>query len=101
MDCFEIIARKSVTLGKETGNRIIGRGLVASHTLPLHYGKRLIGSEGGSSRPAQDIPRILRLLQAGRFSAATMVTDRVALPEINEAIANMRQGLPIHILVRP
>jgi Zn-dependent alcohol dehydrogenase len=30
-----------------------------------------------------------------------MVTDRVALPEINEAIANMRQGLPIHILVRP
>lgn len=71
------------------------------NTLPLHYGKRLIGSEGGSSRPAQDIPRILRLLQAGRFSAATMVTDRVALPEINEAIANMRQGLPIHILVRP
>lgn len=71
------------------------------NTLPLHYGKRLMGSEGGSSRPAQDIPRILRLLQAERFSSATMVTDRVALAEINEAIANMRQGLPIHILVRP
>ena len=36
MDCFEIIARKSVTLGKETGIRIIGRGLVASHTLIFH-----------------------------------------------------------------
>lgn len=70
------------------------------NTLPLHYGKRLIGSEGGSSRPAQDIPRILRLLQAGRFSPTSMVTDRVPLSGIYEAIARMRQGLPIHTLVR-
>lgn len=70
------------------------------NTLPLHYGKRLIGSEGGGSRPAQDIPRILRLLQGGRFPPTPMVTDRVPISGINEAIARMRQGSPIHTLIR-
>jgi len=70
------------------------------NTLPLHYGKRLLGSEGGGSRPAQDIPRILRLMRSGRWPSGSMITDRVELSEINEAIGRMRQGLPVHTLIR-
>jgi len=61
-------------------------------TLPLHFGKVLTGSHGGSCRPEIDIPRYVRLHRAGRLDLAALVTDRFTLDDINTAIAGMRDG---------
>ena len=65
---------------------------VSLYTLPLHFGKVLTGSQGGESKPAQDIPRYLRLLQQGRLQLDRFVSARYPLEEINTAIAAMRDG---------
>ena len=65
---------------------------VSLHTLPLHFGKVLTGSQGGESKPAQDIPRYLRLLQQGRLQLDRFVSARYPLEGINDAIAAMRDG---------
>ncbi|MCB1136393.1 MAG: zinc-binding dehydrogenase [Chlamydiia bacterium] len=62
------------------------------HTLPLHFGKRLMGSHGGQSRPDEDIPRLLRLIQAGRLDLESMISDRGELRHINHAIDRMQTG---------
>lgn len=69
------------------------------HTLPLHFGKVLTGSEGGSSRPQDDIPRFLRMIADGRFDPRGMISHRCTLDGINEAIGAMRAGQSIHTLI--
>ncbi|PTY02882.1 dehydrogenase [Opitutaceae bacterium EW11] len=70
------------------------------NTLPLHYGKVLTGSEGGSSIPHVDIPRYLRLIRAGRFNPQAMISHRCSLAQVNEAIATMRSGESIHTMIQ-
>jgi S-(hydroxymethyl)glutathione dehydrogenase/alcohol dehydrogenase len=65
---------------------------VSIHTLPLHFGKVLTGSHGGSARPERDIPRYGRLAVDGRLKLADMVTDRYPFDAINDAIADLRSG---------
>lgn len=62
------------------------------HTLPLHFGKVLTGSYGGSAAPERDIPRYLRLYAAGKLRLDELITDRFALDDINDAINGMRSG---------
>jgi S-(hydroxymethyl)glutathione dehydrogenase/alcohol dehydrogenase len=69
------------------------------NTLPLHYGKTIQGSEGGSSVPQIDIPRYLRLIDSGRCNPRGMVTHRCTLAGINEAIATMRSGESVHTVI--
>ncbi|HZQ46328.1 MAG TPA: zinc-binding dehydrogenase [Verrucomicrobiae bacterium] len=69
------------------------------NTLPLHFGKVLTGSHGGDSRPAEDIPRYLRMMQAGRFDPRDFISHRVPLSGVNDAIAKMRSGEVIHALI--
>ena len=69
------------------------------NTLPLHYGKVLTGSEGGSSLPHHDIPRYLRMIAAGRFDPRGMVSHRCSLNDVNAAIATMRAGESIHTMI--
>ncbi|MEO5959008.1 MAG: zinc-binding dehydrogenase [Opitutaceae bacterium] len=69
------------------------------HTLPLHLGKVLTGSEGGSSQPHIDIPRYLRMIRAGRFDPRGMVSHRCTLANVNEAIATMRSGESLHTMI--
>lgn len=69
------------------------------NTQDMHHGKRLLGSEGGSSRPDIDIPRYVRMLRDGRFSTAGMVTHRFPLFQVNDAIATMRSGDSIHTML--
>ncbi len=61
-------------------------------TLPLHFGKVLTGSYGGSTQPEVDIPRYLRLHDAGKLALEPLVTDRFALDDVQRAIDGMRQG---------
>lgn len=69
------------------------------NTLPLHYGKVLTGSEGGSSQPHLDIPRYLRMIRASRFDPRGMISHRCSLTDVNRAIATMRAGESIHTMI--
>jgi S-(hydroxymethyl)glutathione dehydrogenase/alcohol dehydrogenase len=62
------------------------------YTLPLHFGKVLRGSQGGEAQPHIDIPRYHDLYRKGRLELKSLVTQRFALDDINEAIAAMRDG---------
>lgn len=62
------------------------------YTLPLHFEKVLTGSEGGSSRPDVDIPRLVRLCEAGKLSLDGLVSKRYRLDDVNEAIDDLRNG---------
>jgi S-(hydroxymethyl)glutathione dehydrogenase/alcohol dehydrogenase len=72
---------------------------VTIHTLPLHFGKVLTGSEGGGSQPHIDIPRIVRMIKDGRFDPGGFVSHRLKLDGINDAIARMRSGEVIHAII--
>ncbi|MBE7500818.1 MAG: zinc-binding dehydrogenase [Verrucomicrobiales bacterium] len=86
--------------------RCIGVGVMSHertlslNTLPLHLGKVLTGSHGGDSRPAEDIPRYVRMMRGGRFDPRGMVSHRVPLEQVNEAIAAMRAGEVVHALIQ-
>ncbi len=61
-------------------------------TLPLHFGKVLRGSHGGDSQPDKDIPRYLKLYEAGRLDLQSLVTATYPFAEINQALDDMRSG---------
>lgn len=65
---------------------------VSLYTLPLHFGKSLAGSHGGESNPSEDIPRYLRLVEAGKLKLGALITREFPLEAINDAIAQMRSG---------
>ncbi len=65
---------------------------ISIYSLPLHFGKRLSGSHGGETNPAQDIPRYLRMLDAAKLNLECQITHEFPLGSINQAIAMMRSG---------
>lgn len=62
------------------------------HSLPLHFGKVLAGSQGGEALPHEDIPRYHALYRADRIKLRELLTERLPLDNINAAIDNMRSG---------
>jgi S-(hydroxymethyl)glutathione dehydrogenase/alcohol dehydrogenase len=77
----------------------VPRESVEIHTLPLHFDKVLKGSEGGQCRPARDIPRLVRLAEAGKVSYEGIVTHEFALDAINDALDLMRSGKSGRVLL--
>lgn len=65
---------------------------ISIYSLPLHFGKTIIGSHGGESVPHSDIPRYLNLYQNKRIKLQELLTEKVLLDDINTAIENMRSG---------
>jgi S-(hydroxymethyl)glutathione dehydrogenase/alcohol dehydrogenase len=66
---------------------------ITIHSLPLHFGKVLIGCEGGHTNPTTDIPRYVKLYQAGKLKLDEQITHRFAhLEEINKALDAVRAG---------
>lgn len=72
---------------------------VSIHTLPLHFGRSITGSEGGQSRPHEDIPRILGQLADAGIDWRGFITHRGALGEVNDLMAKMRSGEVVHALL--
>tara|TARA_B110000003_G_scaffold236491_2_gene241175 strand:+ start:3174 stop:4208 length:1035 start_codon:yes stop_codon:yes gene_type:complete len=72
---------------------------VSLHTLPLHFGKVLTGSEGGGSVPHQDLPKYIRMIENGRLDTSGFVSHRGSLLEVNAMIAKMRAGEVIHSII--
>ena len=65
---------------------------VTIYTLPIHFNKVLTGSHGGDAVPQVDIPRLIRLNQAGRLSFDGIITHEFPLDEINAALDMVRGG---------
>ena len=61
-------------------------------TLPLHFGKQIIGSHGGESNPNSDIPRYSKLFKNNLVDFKLLVSKRTSLDNINQAIDEMREG---------
>jgi len=72
---------------------------VTIYTLPIHFNKVLTGSHGGDARPHIDIPRIIRLVLAGRLSFDGIITHEFPLGEINDALDLVRSGKAGRVLV--
>jgi S-(hydroxymethyl)glutathione dehydrogenase/alcohol dehydrogenase len=65
---------------------------VSIYTLPIHFNKVLTGSHGGDAVPHVDIPRLIRLSEAGRLSFDGIITHEFKLDEINDALDVVRSG---------
>jgi Zn-dependent alcohol dehydrogenase len=63
--------------------------------------KIVTGTLYGSSRPALDMPMILRLHAAGRLPLERLVTRRYPLEDVNVAFADMHKGEVARGVLRP
>lgn len=72
---------------------------ISIYSLPLHFKKVLKGSHGGGTKPDVDIPRYLRLMEAGKLSLDGIVTHELKLEQINEAIEIVRSGDAGRVLI--
>jgi S-(hydroxymethyl)glutathione dehydrogenase / alcohol dehydrogenase len=72
---------------------------VSIYTLPIHFNKVLTGSHGGDAAPHIDIPRIIRLMKAGKISFAGIITHEFPLAEINAALDLVRSGTAGRVLL--
>lgn len=72
---------------------------ISIYSLPLHFKKVLKGSHGGSSEPHVDIPRFIRLYNAGKFSLDGLITHEFPLDKINNALALVRTGTAGRVLL--
>lgn len=62
-------------------------------TLPLHFGKTIVGSFGGDCRPHLDIPRYLKLFKEKKLLGyEKIVSSLYPLHQINKALDSMQQG---------
>jgi S-(hydroxymethyl)glutathione dehydrogenase/alcohol dehydrogenase len=69
-------------------------------SLPIHFNKILTGSHGGDARPHIDIPRIIRLMKAGKLSLDGLITHEFALDDINPAMELVRSGKAGRVLLQ-
>jgi len=72
---------------------------VSIYTLPIHFNKILKGSHGGDAVPHVDIPRYVRLVEAGKLKLDGLVTHEFKLDDINEAINLVKSGEAGRVLV--
>ncbi len=73
---------------------------VSIYTLPLHFKKVLKGSHGGSIAPDVEIPRLAALVRTGQMRIEGLITHEFPLEEVNEALAALRSGTAVRVLLR-
>ena len=61
-------------------------------SLPLHFGKTIIGSHGGEVKPTKDIKRYLALHQNNLVNFSSLISSKFPLKNINKAIKGMKEG---------
>ncbi len=61
-------------------------------SFPLHFGRRILGSHGGETRPDRDIPRYIELYRRGKLKLEELITHRYKLAEINAAVTLVLRG---------
>ena len=73
---------------------------VSIYSLPLHFNKLLTGSHGGDAVPDLEIPRYIRLIEAGGMVLDGLITHEFKLHEINEALDLFRSGEAGRIVIK-
>jgi S-(hydroxymethyl)glutathione dehydrogenase/alcohol dehydrogenase len=68
-------------------------------SFPLHFGRRMVGSHGGETRPDTDIPRYLQLYQLGKLKLREQISHRYSLDDINEAVSVVRKGEALRCVI--
>ena len=63
---------------------------ISIHTLPLHFGKQLIGSHGGNISPSKDIPFLEKLMNNKKIDVNKLITNYIKLNDINKIINKMK-----------
>jgi S-(hydroxymethyl)glutathione dehydrogenase / alcohol dehydrogenase len=58
----------------------------------LFGSRRLMGTQGGDATPARDLPLLVDLYRGGRLNLEGLVSERVPLDQINDAVARVRAG---------
>lgn len=66
--------------------------LLTMNLAVFNQGTRLLGTWGGDSVPDRDCARFGRLLGNGRFPVRQLLSDPYRLPDINEALDDLRTG---------
>jgi S-(hydroxymethyl)glutathione dehydrogenase/alcohol dehydrogenase len=64
----------------------------ASGTVMALYEKTIKGSLFGGANPQYDIPRLLRLYDAGQLKLDELITHRYTLEQVNEGYQDLRDG---------
>ena len=65
---------------------------VSLYTLPMHFGKCVIGSEGGATLPDRDIPKYINLLENKKLEYLDLISSVQKLGDINEVISGIKNG---------
>lgn len=65
---------------------------MANHLFGGTEGKTIKATQGGKFLPSKDIPRYVKLYQAGLLDIDNLITHRTTLDNINDAIELMRSG---------
>jgi S-(hydroxymethyl)glutathione dehydrogenase / alcohol dehydrogenase len=99
---FEVIGRaetmaQAFAMARPSGMAIVVGVTSPGDSIPIRAGgfqqqKTLIGSAYGSAVPRRDFPRFLELYRKGDLQLEPMITARIALEDVNEALAAMAQG---------
>jgi S-(hydroxymethyl)glutathione dehydrogenase/alcohol dehydrogenase len=58
----------------------------------LFGSRRLMGTQGGDARPSHDLPLLADLHRRGRLNLEGLVSERLPLEKINEAVDHVRAG---------
>ncbi|MFC5831065.1 alcohol dehydrogenase catalytic domain-containing protein [Nonomuraea insulae] len=58
----------------------------------LFASRRLMGTQGGDSAPHRDLPMLAAQYERGHLDLNALITERLPLDSINEAVTHVRQG---------
>lgn len=62
-------------------------------------GKSICATQGGQFMPSRDIPRYVRLAKAGILKTDGIITRKIKLDDINDAIEQVREGQAGRVLI--
>lgn len=62
-------------------------------------GKRIMATQGGRFSPAIDIPRYIKLYKAGLLDIENIISHRIKIDGINDAVDLVRQGHASRVLI--
>ncbi|MEK7602513.1 MAG: zinc-binding dehydrogenase [Patescibacteria group bacterium] len=83
------------------GQPVPGESLEITNAFHFHEGegKVLMGTQSGGFNPTRDIPRYLKMAQEGEATIDGIITKRIKLDQINEAIDEIRAGKAGRIMI--
>ncbi|MCT9933965.1 alcohol dehydrogenase catalytic domain-containing protein [Planotetraspora sp. A-T 1434] len=58
----------------------------------LFASRRLMGTQGGDAAPLRDLPMLVEQHRLGRLDLGGLVSERVPLDQVNDAVDRVRQG---------